>query len=94
MRTHTIGEYHESPPYRGDPPSAAATGRAVHSYTYPVTFDNRRLRLGTAVLLRRGERLFAFTAAHNIAADTSIHLRLSLSAERTQFHIMDTYVHL
>ncbi len=67
--------------------------RAVRSYTYPVLFNTQNPHLGTAVLLRHGERLFAFTAAHNIAADTAIHVRLSPNAERTQFSILTTYVH-
>ncbi len=67
--------------------------RAVRSYTYPVLFDTHDPHLGTAVLLRHGERLFAFTAAHNVAADTSIHVRLRPDAERTRFDILDTFRH-
>jgi hypothetical protein len=67
--------------------------RAVRAYTYPVTFDARTIRIGTAVLLRHGDRLFAFTAAHNIAEDTAIHLRLSPGTERTLFRILDTFIH-
>ncbi len=67
--------------------------RVVRSYTCPIIFNTQNPQLGTAVLLRRGERLFAFTAAHNIAADTTIHIRLSPNAERTRFNILDSFTH-
>lgn len=67
--------------------------RVVRSYTHLVVSDIRAQRLGTAVLLRHGDRLFAFTAAHNIADDTAIHVRLGLGAERTLFRVLDTFIH-
>jgi hypothetical protein len=66
--------------------------RMVRSYTHPVLF-NKRSCLGTAVLLRHGERLFAFTAAHNISDDTAIIFRMDSSSTRTQFEILSTYRH-
>jgi hypothetical protein len=67
--------------------------RAVRAYTHPVVFNTRNPHLGTAVFLRHGERLFAFTAAHNIKDDTTIHFRLSSANERAVFGVLSTYVH-
>ncbi len=67
--------------------------RAVRAYTHPVVFNTQNPHLGTAVLLRSGERLFAFTAAHNIKDDTTIHFRLSSDSKRTKFDVLSTYVH-
>jgi hypothetical protein len=87
------GAIHLPPPTLAERHENNELMRVVRSYTYPVTFDARTIRIGTAVLLRHEDRLFAFTAAHNIADDTAIHLRLSPGTERTQFRILDTYVH-
>lgn len=66
--------------------------RAVRSYTHPVIF-NKNGCLGTAVCLRSGERLFAFTAAHNVKDDTTIHVRLNSACEQTWFKVLSDYIH-
>lgn len=67
--------------------------RAPRAYTHPVTFNAKNPHLGTAVFLRHGERLFAFTAAHNIHADTTIIFRLGSDSGRTRFDVLHTYIH-
>jgi hypothetical protein len=63
------------------------------AYTHPVTLHNDNPHVGTAVFLRHGERLFAFTAAHNIREDTTIHFRLLAASERRLFDVLATYIH-
>lgn len=67
--------------------------RAVRAYTHPVILNAKSPEVGTAVLLRHGERLFAFTAAHNLRDDTTIHVRLGMDGGRTRFDILSTYTH-
>ena len=67
--------------------------RAPRAYTHAVTLHNDNPHIGTAVFLRHGERLFAFTAAHNIREDTALHFRLLAASVRRQFDVLDTYIH-
>ena len=67
--------------------------RTVRAYTHPVIFNTQNPHLGTAVLLRHGERLFAITAAHNIRDDTSIPFRLGSDSTRAVFYVLSTYIH-
>ena len=67
--------------------------RTVRSYTHLVVINTPNPQVGTAVLLRSGDRLFAFTAAHNVRRETAIRFRLTRDTGRTVFDVLDTYVH-
>ena len=68
--------------------------RVVRAYTHPVIFNEKDdPHFGTAVFLRHGKRLFAFTAAHNLKEDITIIVRLSPDAKRTKFDILSRYKH-
>ena len=63
------------------------------AYTHPVLFDANR-QVGSAVLLRHGSRLFAFTAAHVIEGDPKIHFHSGAESDRTTIlETLSTYIH-
>jgi hypothetical protein len=79
--------------------------RAARSYTHPITFKEENSRgetvthVGTVVCLQRGERLFGFTAAHNVSDktglkdDIAIYFRLRRDSKRTRFGILSARIH-
>jgi hypothetical protein len=67
--------------------------RTVRSYSHPVIFNQKNSHVGTAVFLRHGERLFAFTAAHNVTNDMMIRSGLSSRPARTRLNVLSTFIH-